>query len=146
MKIVYFITECIRAIIFRMKNLTESGSNIECLDLDLAMCNIKCHTWTYQDILWLHLRKCVLNLFLQQYIMDLEYGEGPYTVFVNVVDGGSSPTTATVTLSFTIPEATTLPPTTTNVPNPAYDALSSDDSLTVFLIIAAFISGNLYHY
>ncbi|XP_060564282.1 uncharacterized protein LOC132723562 [Ruditapes philippinarum] len=80
------------------------------------------------------------------YLMDLEYGGGPYTVFVNAADGGSIPTTSTVTLTFTIPEATTLPPTTTNVPNPGYDALSSDDSLTVFLIIAAFVAACILGY
>ncbi|XP_053382320.1 protocadherin Fat 1-like isoform X2 [Mercenaria mercenaria] len=77
---------------------------------------------------------------VSSYILDFEYGGGPYTVFVYAADGGNEPTTGTATLSFTIPEATTLPPTTTNVPNPSYDALSSDNSLTMLLITTAFIA------
>ena len=78
--------------------------------------------------------------------MDLEYGGGPFSFYVIATDGGSPAQTGTATVTFVIPELTTLVPTTTVVP-PQVDSQESSLSVgtnqtsIVLLLVACFCAG-----
>ncbi|KAL4217915.1 hypothetical protein ACF0H5_022654 [Mactra antiquata] len=80
------------------------------------------------------------------YINDLIYGRGPYQLLVQVSDGGIPSYSSTVTLTFTIPNATTLPPTTTLLPIPVYDDISYDSTLPALIIIISIVGACIVGY
>lgn len=122
-------------------------ASINCTDEDFTAPNNEMTYSFWSDDAVAQYFEVIDNGTLQtKYHMDLEYGTGPYTIYMLVTDGGTPARTGTATIVFDLPEATTLPPTTTNVPNPSYDALSSDSTLTALLIVAAFAAACILGY